>query len=136
MVSVFLRWALWLPRMPLPGSSGSTRNMGEMGRALPPPQLSLPLLGESCLHCAKHPWQELLWEPDFHWQKHFTSLNPTFLRPPVPTSVSLKSQTATSFCLALELPEDGENAAGEPLNERFHASIITLFSQPLHKIAK
>lgn len=98
--------------------------------------LSLPLPGGSCLHCAKHPWQELLWEPDFHWQKHFTSSNPSFLRPPLPTCVSLKSQTATTFCLALELPEDWENAAGEPLNERFHASIITLFSQPLHKIAK
>lgn len=98
--------------------------------------LSLPLPGGSCLHCAKHPWQELLWEHDFPWQTHFTSLSPTFLHPPLPSWVSLKSQPATSFCLALELPKDWENAAGEPLNERFHASIITLFSQPLHKIAK
>lgn len=63
-------------------------------------------------------------------------LEPHLSVPPLSTCVSLESQTASSFCLALELPEDWENAAGEPLNERFHASIITLFSQSLHKIAK
>lgn len=129
-MSVFLLWAAlgastWL--------LWQHQSHGRDGESSPSITAALCLSQEEA---AKHPWQELLWEPDFYWQKHFTSSNPSFLCPPLPTCVSLKSQTATTFCLALELPEDWENAAGEPLNERFHASIITLFSQPLHKIAK